>query len=171
MHSLVSHGIVPISHQISETEKSGHPEAHAAIKSFHATLERHESVLKTRLEGLGGNASAPIQDVASAVAGFVAGVYNQVRSEAVSKSLRDDYTFLSHCSIAWLMLMTTARSLGDTETEELSEAGYRDCARLIMDIDRLMPKVVVQELKQDQLPAQDASTWAVGIVQGAWDWA
>jgi hypothetical protein len=99
----------------------------------------------------------------------VAGLYNQVRTEAVSKSVRDDYTFLSHCSVSWLMLMTTARSLGDHDTEELAESGYRDTARLIIQVDRLMPELVVEELRQDEFPAQDVSDWARRIVSDAWN--
>jgi hypothetical protein len=126
-------------------------------------------MLTQRMQALGGGASAPVQDAASAVAGVVAGVYNQVRSEAVAKSVRDDYTFISHCTISWLMLLTTSRSLGDHETEELAERGYRDCARMAMEIDRLMPSLVFKELQQDQLPAQDVSTWAHGIISNAWN--
>jgi hypothetical protein len=67
------------------------------------------------------------------------------------------------------MLMTTARSLGDHETEELAEGGYRDCARMIMDIDQAMPGLVVDELRQDQFAAQDVSDWAQNLIHGAWN--
>jgi hypothetical protein len=76
------------------------------------------------------------------VAGVVAGLYNQVRSEAASKSIRDDYTFLSHCAVAYLMPHTIS-SLGDGETAQLAERGYRGCARIIMEIDRLLPSLVL----------------------------
>jgi hypothetical protein len=38
-----------------------------------------------------------------------------------------------------------------------------------MQIDHLMPSLVVQELRQDKLPAQDESEWARTIVHGAWN--
>jgi hypothetical protein len=120
------------------------------------------------MHALGTSPTTGVQDAAAAVAGVVAGIYNRVRTEAVSKSLRDDYTFLSHCSISWLMLMTTARSLGDHDTEELAEQGYRDCARLVMRIDRLMPSLVVEELHQDGFAAQDVADWAHRVISGAW---
>jgi len=62
----------------------------------------------------------------------------------------------------------TARALGD-ETEELAEQGYRDTARMAIEIDHLTPALVVQELQQDHLPAQDVSDWARRIVHGAWN--
>lgn len=169
IHSLLGHGIEAISHQVSEAQMADHPEALAVVKDFKASLERQLAASDQRMKALGTSPTTGIQDAAAGVAGVVAGIYNKVRTEAVSKSVRDDYTFLSHTSIAYLMLMTTARSLGDHDTEELGEAGYRDCARMVMAVDRVMPKLVVQELQGDGLPAQDVSDWAKSLVHGAWD--
>jgi hypothetical protein len=168
MHSLVAHGVQPIDHQIGEADKRGHPDAARLIRSIKTTLEEHERLLDERLKVLGTSPTTAVQDAAAAVAGVIAGFYNQVRTEAVAKSLRDDYTFVSHCSVSWLMLLTTARALDDDVTEELAERGYRDTARLVMEIDRVLPAVVVQELQQDGLPAHDVSEWARNIVHGAW---
>jgi hypothetical protein len=121
------------------------------------------------MEDLGTSPTTGIQDAAAGIAGIVAGFYNQIRTEAVSKSVRDDYTFLSLCSASWLMLMTTARSLGDHDTEELAEAGYRDTAQLAMQIDQLLPTLVVEELEQDGFHAQDVSAWAKHIISDAWN--
>jgi hypothetical protein len=169
MHSLLTHGLQPLAAQLKETQMEDHPQAYSFVQDAHRTLEGHVARLEGRLEALGTSPTTGIQDAASAVAGMVAGIYNHLRTEAVSKSVRDDYTFLSHCSVAYLMLLTTARSLGDHATEELAEAGYRDCARLVMEIDRFLPALVVQELKDDKLPATDVAGWARGIVHGAWN--
>jgi DNA-binding ferritin-like protein len=168
MHSLVSHGLQPIRRQLGESQMNDHPEARAAVQEFETVLQRHVDTLGQRLESVGTSPTTAVQDAAAAVAGIVAGFYNQVRSEAASKSIRDDYTFFSHCAVSWLMLATTAKSLGDHDTEELAEEGYRDVARLIMRIDDLMPTLVVQELQQDKLAAQNVTDWARRIVSGAW---
>ncbi len=168
LHSLVHHGLQPFAQQLRESQLGDHPDAKRAIEQFRTTLERHESMLDQRMHALGASSTTVIQDTAAAVAGVAAGVYNQVRTEAVSKSVRDDYAFLSLCNISWLMLLTTARSLGDHETEELAEQGYRDSARMTMEIDHLMPALLVKELQQDHLPGQDVSGWARGIVHTAW---
>jgi ferritin-like metal-binding protein YciE len=168
MHSLVSHGLQPFEHQLGEAALRDHPEAQQAIEQFHATLQRHEQLLEQRLKALGTSPTTAVQDAAAAVAGVAAGLYNQIRTEAVSKSLRDDYAFLSLCNISWLMLATTARALGDHETEVLAEDGYRDTAHMAKEIDHLMPSIVVQELVQDKLPAQNVSEWARSFVHNAW---
>jgi hypothetical protein len=168
LHSLVSHGLQPVSHQLVEASGAGHAEAAAFIVELQRTLADHEQRLTQRLQTLGTSPTTLVQDAASAVAGVVAGIYNRMRSEAVSKSVRDDYTFISHCSVSWLMLMATARALGDHESEELAEQGYRDCARLLMRIDGLLPALVSQELRQDGFGATNVSEWAAGIVSDAW---
>jgi hypothetical protein len=50
----------------------------------------------------------------------------------------------------------------------MAEQGYRDTARLVMRIDRVMPSLVMEELEQDGLPAQDVADWAHRIVSDAW---
>ncbi|MBV9545449.1 MAG: hypothetical protein JOY61_13855 [Chloroflexi bacterium] len=153
---------------MNEARGRDHADAAQLVAELQRTLQEHERVLSERMHALGTSPTTGVQDAAAAVAGVVAGIYNQVRTEAVSKSVRDDYTFISHCSISWLMLMTTARSLGDHDTEELAERGYRDCARLAMQIDRIMPGLVIEELKQDGFAAQDVADWAHRIVSDAW---
>lgn len=169
LHSLVTHGLQPVGHQVESAAKRNHPEASTLIRDLQTTLQEHQRMLDGRMKALGTSPTTAVQDAAAAVAGFVAGVYNQVRTEAVSKSLRDDYTFVSHCSVAWMMLMTTARALGDHDTEELAERGYRDTARLVMRIDRVMPSLVVEELRQDGFTAPDVSEWASNIITTAWE--
>lgn len=169
MHSLVSHGLQPVGHQVESALKRDHAEAATVVRDLQSTLQEHERLLQARLKVLGTSPTTAIQDAAAGVAGFVAGVYNQVRTEAISKSLRDDYTFLSHCNVSWMMLMTTARSLGDHDTEELAERGYRETARLVMRIDRTMPKLVCEELRQDGFTAPDVSDWASGQIRQAWE--
>jgi hypothetical protein len=169
LHSLISHGLQPVSHQVGEHRQRDHAAAVQFIGELQRTLQEHERQLSMRLADLGTSPTTGIQDAAASIAGFVAGIYNQVRSEAVSKSVRDDYTFVSHCAVSWLMLMSTARSLGDHETEELAEQGYRDCAKLVMRIDRLMPELILEELRQDGFAAQPVSEWAGKIVTQAWE--
>lgn len=50
----------------------------------------------------------------------------------------------------WLMLHTTASSLGDAATASMAERGYADTARMIMHVDTILPKIVVEELGEDK---------------------
>ena len=168
MHSLISHGHEAIKRQREQLKDAGHPQAFAAVQGFEATMDQHMAMLKRRLEAIGESPTSPIQDAASAIAGVAAGFYNAVRSEEASKSIRDDYTFFSHSAIAYLMLHTTTESLGDRETADVAGRGYRDMARMMMEIDRFMPDLVIHELRQDGHQAGDVAEKCRQLVHEAW---
>ena len=143
MHSLIQHGHDAIKQQRENLKNSNHKDAFQAIERFESTMDTHLAMLETRLDAIGESTTSPIQDAAASVAGVAAGLYNAVRDEQASKSVRDDYTFFSQSSIAYLMLHVTSKSLGDNETAQVCERGYRDMARMVMEIDRLMPGLVI----------------------------
>jgi hypothetical protein len=169
MHALITHGLQAIERQAENLKGENHPEALAAVNEFSRTLQSHLTLLDARAKGLGGSATGPVKDAVSAVTGFAAGLINAVRAEEASKSIRDDYTFLSHVAIGYLMLHATATGLNDRETATIAETGYRDAARLIMHIDRIMPSLVLQELRQDGLPVADTSAQSHEMLKKAWD--
>jgi hypothetical protein len=168
MHSLLRHGHDAIRRQRDNLKDSGHPDAQAAVARWEETLDRHLAMLDERLKGIGESTTSPIQDAAASAAGAAAGLYNAVRSEEASKSVRDDYTFFSHCAIAYLMLHTTAASLDDRETARVAERGYRDMARMVEEVDDLMPGLVIAELRQDGLAPQDVSAECRRLISEAW---
>jgi hypothetical protein len=168
MHSLIGHGHEAIRRQKEQLKDSPHADAKRAVDGFEETMDQHLAMLKTRLEGMGESVTSPIQDAASAVAGVVAGVYNSVRSEEASKSVRDDYTFFGHAGMAYLMLHTTTAALGDQETARIAERGYRDTARMMMEIDHLMPKLVLDEIRENGFAAQDVSAQCHDLIRSAW---
>lgn len=169
MHALTSHGRESINRQVNNLEGTEHHDAHAMVREFRTTLDRHISALEQRMHAMGGSPTSPVKDAASAVAGVAAGLYNKVRNEEASKSVRDDYTFLSHCAIGYLMLHTTAMSMGDTETAQLAERHYRDAAHMVMWIDRVIPQLVIEELRQDGMSVRDVSDDCRRMVHEAWN--
>ncbi len=168
MQALVGHGLQTLDCQLKNIEEEGHAEALLAIHEFRRTLRSQLRALETRVRALGGGAASPLREALSRVAGIAAGAVNAVRPEEAAKSVRDDYTFISHCGIAYLMLFTTAEALGDNETAGIAEAGYIDCARMAMVVDRLMPSLVLRELKQDGHPVVDVTERVRDMVRGAW---
>ena len=169
MHSLVQHGHNAIKKQRDNLKDSKHRDAFQAIERFESTMDVHVTILETRLDALGESTKSPIQDAAASVAGVAAGLYNAVRDEQASKSIRDDYTFFSQSAIAYLMLHVTTKSLGDNETAQLAERGYRDMARMVMEIDHLMPGLVVDEIRENDLSPMDVAEQARTMIKESWD--
>lgn len=171
MHSLVDHGLKAVGRQADELKKEGHPNTLRHVREMKSTLEQHTNMITARLKELGGSPTHPVKDAVSAVAGLVAGLYNEVRTEQASKSMRDNYTFFSLVSMSYLMLHTTAAGLGDRQTAQLAERGYKDAARMVMVVNRHMPELVVHELQQDKLPVTDVTEECHRLVQEAWQQA
>ena len=168
VHSLITHGHQAIKRQREQLKDSGHADAVRAVAGFESTMDKHLEMLSSRLKAMGESTSSPVQDAASAVAGVVAGAYNAVRSEEASKSVRDDYTFFSHSGMAYLMLHTTALALGDQETGRMADRGYRDMARLMVEIDHLMPGLVVAEIRENGFTPRDVSAESSRLISEAW---
>jgi len=168
LHSLSEHGHKAIKRQRENLKDSSFPEALSLVTDFEQMLDRHTSQLEQQLTSFGNNPSSPVQDTAGAVTGFVAGLYNAVRSEEASKLIRDDYTFFSHTAIASLMLYTTSKSLGEEQTAKFAYDIYRDTAKCIERIDVIMPRLVVQELEKDGFKSRDVSDDAYELIRGSW---
>jgi hypothetical protein len=59
-------------------------------------------------------------------------------------------------------------ALGDNETARVAERGYRDTARMMMEIDHFMPKLVVDEIRENGFAVQDVSHHCHELIRSAW---
>lgn len=168
MHALVNHGLRAIDRQVESLKDTKHAQALAALQEFQRTLRAHLSLLDARAQAHGGKLTRPIKDAITAVTGVLGGLISTVRPEEASKAIRDDYTFLSHVAIGYLMLATTASGLGDRETAALAEQGYRDAARMVMIIDKIMPGLVIAELREDGLTMADVEEPIRAMISRSW---
>jgi len=169
VHALVSHGLQAVERQVENLRKVSHKDALPAVVEAQRILTRQKSALEARLTGLGGSASAPMKDAATAVAGVAAGLINAVRPSETVKSLRDDAAFFSGLGIAYLLLYTTANGLADAETSTVAQEGYEDTARMVMHLDRILPKVTIEELREGKLDVTDVTERVKAMVEKAWD--
>ena len=170
VHALVTHGLQAIHRQVEQLKNVSHQDAKSAVVVFEGNLKRQQAVLEERLKTLGGKATAPVKDAVSAIAGVAAGLIDAVRSAETAKAIRDDHTYFNHLGISWLMLYTTATSLADAETAALAERGYQDTTQMIMHVDRILPKIVTEELREDrELMPIDVQEQARVMVKNAWN--
>ena len=170
VHALVVHGLQAIHRQVENLKNVSHQDAKVAVGAFETILKTQKTELETCIRELGGSLTQPVKDAVSAVAGVAAGVLNAVRPSETAKSIRDDYTYFSHLGVAWLMLHTTASALGDTKIASLAQRGYADTARMIMHVDRILPKIVVEELREDKtLHPADIEQQTRSMLKAAWN--
>lgn len=167
MAALEAHIEEALDRQLQEVKDDS--VAHAAVQDFHDTVKRHRDTLRAMEEETGATIGNPIKDVGAALIGKAAGIINLVRTEGISKALRDDYAAFSLAAISYSMLHTTARALGDQRVASLAERHLQDHARAIMRINEIMPEVVIRELKNDGHQADDGAVAATRkAVVAAW---
>jgi len=158
MVALESHIEEALDRQLTEVKDD--PIALAAVRDFHDMVKRHRDTLKATEQETGKTIGTPIKEAGAALFGKAAGVIDLVRTEGISKGLRDDYAAFSLAAISYSMLHTTATALGDSRVTSLAERHLRDHADAIMRINEIMPGVVIRELENDGHRADNAAVEA-----------
>ncbi len=129
----------------------------AEIQRINASVDRHittlEAMAERRQDG-GQKLSDAVKRAASNVLGAGAAAVDFVRSEKLPKNLRDDYTALSLASIGYVMLYTTATSLGDSEVADVARRHLEEHAQNTTRLHAIIPAAVIRFLQRDGLPAR-----------------
>jgi ferritin-like metal-binding protein YciE len=167
MAALESHIEEALDRQLEEVKDDS--TALAAVQGFHDMVKRHRDTLLALQEETGSTPGNPIKAAGAALLGKAAGVIDQIRTEGISKSLRDDYTAFSLAAISYSMLYTTAMGLGNQRVATLAEGHLSDYAQAIERINEIMPTVVERELAKDGHQTNPGAVAATReIVPRAW---
>lgn len=156
--------------QEDDDSLSEYAEASALISQAEETLDQHIASLEEHLGSLGGDAASPVKDVVSEALGSVAGMINKVRTQQVSKMLRDDYAAFSLAAISYHMLHTTALAMGDQATADLALRHLKNWTPIITDISHVVHGVVQRELEDDApIVNSNAAMESERLTQEAWN--
>ena len=165
--SLEGHIEAALDHQKKEAQDD--PTAGPLVNEFHDMVKSQRDALKAIQPEKGSTAGNPIAEFGSTVLGKAAGVIDRIRTEGVSKSLRDDYVAFNLAAISYTMLYTTSTALGDKQLADLSERHLTNYAAAIQKINQSIADVVVRELAKDNHDVQgDAASKTRSIVDTAW---
>ena len=156
MLALEEHIKKAIAGQIEDLDK--YPAVKHELQSIHSTADSHISTLQGLAKNKGGKGPADmIKEAGSMVLGLGAAAIDLVRTESLPKNLRDDYTAFSLANLGYVMLHTTALSLGDRQVAEVAHRHLSDYARVVMTLNNIIPGAVVQFLKEEGLPVNDSA--------------
>ena len=145
--NVESHIEAALDHQKNETKDD--PTAGPLVQQFHDMVKSQRDALKALQTEKGSTAGNPVSEIGSALLGKVAGAINMIRTEGVSKSLRDDYVAFNLAAISYTMMFTTATALGDSKLADISSRHLTSYAGAIQQINHAIPDVVVRELTKD----------------------
>eukprot|EP01088_Endostelium_zonatum_P015854 TRINITY_DN4053_c1_g3_i1.p1 TRINITY_DN4053_c1_g3~~TRINITY_DN4053_c1_g3_i1.p1 ORF type:complete len:239 (-),score=70.33 TRINITY_DN4053_c1_g3_i1:25-741(-) len=148
MVSVNDHLKTAVENQKKTTEKK-YPEFSRILQNYGSSLERQNERLSKRLEQLGGSPTSTIKQGISAAAGYAASLISAARPDPIVKEFRDNYTAFAMVEIANQMLFCTAAALGDDQTAQLAKSAAKENAGFLVEIQHLMPQMIVTELNDN----------------------
>jgi ferritin-like metal-binding protein YciE len=170
MLALERHIMPALENQSQDDRYAKFPEARRLVNKLQAVNRTHIDRLEQHLKYLGGDPASPIKSVMTAALGVAASVIERVRTDPVSKNLRDDYTVLSLIAVSYTMLHTGGQALMDEQTADIAYNFLRDYTPLIAEINEVIPDVVVSELRDEtEVLDADAAKRAAKRTHEAWE--
>jgi hypothetical protein len=146
MLAVEKHILEAIERQLEEDRVKRNTEAFRVVSSIRPVLQNHVSTLDDLVKREGAEGSSMTKEAITAAAGIVAGLYDKIRSDPVSKMLRDDYVALCMNIMANEMLHTTGLALRNQQVAEVALRHLKDVVPLVRELARVVPHVVVTEL-------------------------
>lgn len=111
-----------------------------------------------------------LKEKGATVLGAAMGMIDKIRSESLSKALRDDYAAFNLAAIGYTMLLTTAKAVGSADVANAAEEGLRVYAAGAQKINQAIPSIVVAELagKDKVSVSADVADEVRQIANGIW---
>jgi ferritin-like metal-binding protein YciE len=125
------------------------PIAGPYIQRFHDMVRDQRNALREIQSEDQGSITAPIKAAGATVFGKIAGVIDMVRTEAISKALRDDYVAFNLAAVSYSMFLATASALGDESAVALAKKHLTNYAAAAQSINQILASVVISELEKD----------------------
>jgi len=145
MVGLEEHIYQAVDKQVKGTEDE--PTINPFLRNLRDSLQEHVDALKKRLDELGGHPGNPIKEAGAAALGVAAGLSN----------------------ISYVMLVTTSLACDDSKTADLASRHLKDNAQFTMDIGKMIPDMVVKDLKDFTDLNEGAAKGAQEAYSDAWD--
>ena len=170
MHAVEDHILRAIGRQLNDDDLQDYPDAARVVGKLQSTLKQHCSALEAKVDAQGGgDLQRAVKDAVGGALGFVAGLYDRVRDDEVSRMIRDDYTATSLAAVSYHMLYTTALGLKDQEVASLALRHLKDLTPILVDLSKVVCHVVAEELAdEDKVFDGTVGAQAVRDTQEAW---
>lgn len=168
MVALEKHILEAIERQKNDANVAAMAGASKLITNIHRVLAEHVTIMENHAAALGGKGGAIIKETVSAVAGVVAGLYDKIRKDPVSRMLRDDYTALNLAAISYGMLHTTGLAFREMAIANIALKHLKDLTPLVIELNETVAGVVAQELMDEGGVDASAGATATSNIQQAW---
>jgi hypothetical protein len=141
------------------------------VRGLHDAVRDQRNVMIELRDALGEEQPVnTIKEKGATILGAAMGMIDKLRSEGLSKALRDDYAAFNLAAIGYTMLLTTSKAVGSVEVAAAAEEGLRVYATGAQKIRHAMPSIVVAELasKGKTSVSSDVADDVRRIADGIW---
>jgi hypothetical protein len=169
--ALERHILEAVKRQRDEDVVRADPEVNTLLIEIERTLESHLDAMNMLASSYDAKSESMLKKAITAVAGVAAGLYDQVRSEEVSRMLRDNYTALSLATMGYTAFTAFGLTIKEPRIADLAERHLKDLTPLLVSISEKLPTYVVHEtVKENPEATVDATVGpeAVRRTQSAW---
>ena len=149
--ALERHIREPIARQARLDVTPGNAVAMRIIARLDLMTDVHIEALQVQLRQLDGDAASRVGSALAVRTGFGTSAVDSIRSEKTSQRLRDNYAQLSLAAISYTILNTVAIGFGDGSAAALAKRHLTDVASVLVEINRILPGVILQELRDEGL--------------------
>ncbi len=149
-------------------------EAHPLLKDLFMDLAVHADhrtdMFESLVEEEGGSLGGAVKEGIAAVTGVVSGLTKMTRQHPLSRMVRDNTISMNVATVSYSMLLTLAMALQHKRCEELAASALSDCPKFVLQLNDLIPHVVVEELSDDApVPNAMAAPQALAITREVWN--
>jgi len=150
------------------SDKVTQKEAIELFYQINLVLSEQAGQLESHVNKLGGDLKEEVKSKLAGFTGSLTALVDTVRSDTVSKMIRDDYIALSMLAAGYKMLHTSAIIAHREDLVRLTREHLTTIAQLITKSSKVLPMVVARELSDDPKLAEEIGNQAVEITQKAW---
>jgi hypothetical protein len=170
MAAVEKHILEALERQHKDDTFKDFPNALGLVDRLATLIKTHVESLETHLGSLpGGGVAATVKETVAGVLGGLAGVYDKVRKDKVSRALRDDYTALSLAAVSYTMLHSTGLGLRQGTTADIALRHLKELTPFVMELAQIIPQVVLKELSFEGYDIDSSlAPQAVRATQEAW---
>lgn len=171
MLAVESHILEAVERQRQDETIREHLEANKLLIEIERVLRAHTDSLKDLSDQYGAGGESALKRAVSEALGFVAGLYDKVREQKMTRMYRDNYAALSLAAMSYTTLHTFGLAVRENRIADLALRHLEEITPLLIEISRILPRLVVEEVGDELNQQVDSSAIqaAVQNTQRAWN--
>lgn len=144
--ALERHILEAVERQRGDENVRAHPEVNEVVIRIDRMLKAHVAELESAAAAVGGGKGSVVKKALGGAMGVAAGLYDKVRSNELSRMLRDDYTALNLAAISYTMMHTMALAVDEENVARLAKRHLEQIPPVTDAIRDIIPHVVADEI-------------------------